>query len=96
MSKEAREAAKQAASREACPPDADDDSTSDADSVLDFFRNNTLYYALAIAWTAMLGSLYFSQVMAFLPCDLSWCWSVFLSWWPVSCFCSWCWSCPAP
>jgi hypothetical protein len=35
MSKEEREAAKQAASREACPPDADDDSALDADEESD-------------------------------------------------------------
>jgi disulfide bond formation protein DsbB/mono/diheme cytochrome c family protein len=31
-----------------------------------------LYFALLAAWTAMLGSLYFSQVMGFVPCDLCW------------------------
>jgi disulfide bond formation protein DsbB len=41
-------------------------------SYSDFFRDTTLYIALAIAWTAMLGSLYFSEVMGFLPCDLCW------------------------
>lgn len=31
-----------------------------------------LYVALAAAWTAMLGSLYFSEVMGYVPCDLCW------------------------
>jgi disulfide bond formation protein DsbB len=32
----------------------------------------SLYIALAAAWIAMLGSLYFSEVMGFVPCDLCW------------------------
>lgn len=32
----------------------------------------SLYIALAAAWTAMLGSLYFSEVKAYIPCDLCW------------------------
>jgi disulfide bond formation protein DsbB/mono/diheme cytochrome c family protein len=32
----------------------------------------SLYIALAAAWTAMLGSLYFSEVKAYVPCDLCW------------------------
>ena len=31
-----------------------------------------LYIALAAAWIAMLGSLYFSEVMGYIPCDLCW------------------------
>ena len=31
-----------------------------------------LYIALLAAWTAMLGSLYFSEVRGFLPCTLCW------------------------
>ncbi len=31
-----------------------------------------LYVALLAAWTAMLGSLYFSEVRGFLPCTLCW------------------------
>ncbi len=32
----------------------------------------SLYIALVAAWVAMLGSLYFSEVMGFIPCDLCW------------------------
>jgi len=32
----------------------------------------SLYIALAASWTAMLGSLYFSEVKAYVPCDLCW------------------------
>ncbi len=32
----------------------------------------SLYIALLAAWIAMLGSLYFSEVMGFVPCDLCW------------------------
>lgn len=31
-----------------------------------------LYFALLVAWVAMLGSLYFSDVRHFVPCE--WCW----------------------
>lgn len=31
-----------------------------------------LYFALLVAWVAMLGSLYFSDVLHFVPCE--WCW----------------------
>lgn len=31
-----------------------------------------LYLALIAAWTAMLGSLYFSEVRGFVPCELCW------------------------
>ena len=31
-----------------------------------------LYFAHLVAWTAMLGSLYFSEVRHFIPCE--WCW----------------------
>ncbi|MCO6451049.1 MAG: disulfide bond formation protein B [Caldilineales bacterium] len=32
----------------------------------------SLYIALIAAWTAMLGSLYFSEVAGFIPCTLCW------------------------
>lgn len=32
----------------------------------------SLYIALAASWTAMLGSLYFSEIKAYVPCDLCW------------------------
>lgn len=33
---------------------------------------SALYIALLAAWIAMLGSLYFSEVKGFIPCDLCW------------------------
>jgi disulfide bond formation protein DsbB len=38
----------------------------------DFFYRSTLYFALAVALTATLGSLYFSEVRHYLPCPLCW------------------------
>lgn len=38
----------------------------------DLFYRSTLYIALAIALTATLGSLYFSEVRHYLPCNLCW------------------------
>lgn len=32
----------------------------------------SLYVALLVAWVAMLGSLYFSEVKGYIPCDLCW------------------------
>ena len=32
----------------------------------------SLYIALLAAWVAMLGSLYFSEVLKFIPCTLCW------------------------
>jgi disulfide bond formation protein DsbB/cytochrome c5 len=37
-----------------------------------FFDRYSLYIALAAAWTAMLGSLYFSEVRGYVPCSLCW------------------------
>jgi len=41
-------------------------------SYSDYFFRTSLYLALAVALTAMLGSLYFSEVRHYLPCDLCW------------------------
>ena len=41
-------------------------------SYTDFFYRSTLYIALAAALTATLGSLYFSEVRHYLPCNLCW------------------------
>jgi disulfide bond formation protein DsbB len=40
--------------------------------ITDLFSRTSLYIALAVAWTAMLGSLYFSEVLHYLPCILCW------------------------
>ena len=41
-------------------------------SYTELFFRSTLYMALAVALTAMLGSLYFSEVRNYLPCNLCW------------------------
>ena len=35
-------------------------------------RRTSLIIALIVAWTAMLGSLYFSEMRHFIPCTLCW------------------------
>jgi len=35
-------------------------------------RRTSLYIALIVAWTATLGSLYFSEIRHFIPCTLCW------------------------
>lgn len=37
-----------------------------------FINRSSLYIALLAAWIAMLGSLYFSEVAGYLPCELCW------------------------
>lgn len=37
-----------------------------------FIYRNSLFLALAAAWTATLGSLYFSEVLGYVPCTLCW------------------------
>jgi disulfide bond formation protein DsbB len=41
-------------------------------NVGDLINRSSLYIALITAWVAMLGSLYFSNVLGYLPCDLCW------------------------
>lgn len=36
------------------------------------FSRYSLYFALIVAWVAMLGSLYFSEVLGYVPCALCW------------------------
>lgn len=38
----------------------------------DFLSRSTVYFALAVALTATLGSLYFSEIRHYLPCNLCW------------------------
>jgi disulfide bond formation protein DsbB len=41
-------------------------------AVSDWFDRNSLYLALLAAWIATAGSLYFSEVLGFVPCQLCW------------------------
>ncbi len=41
-------------------------------SYTNFFYESTLYFALLVALTAFLGSLYFSEIRHYLPCNLCW------------------------
>ena len=40
--------------------------------ISEWLNRNSLYIALAAAWIAMLGSLYFSEVRGYVPCVLCW------------------------
>ncbi len=37
-----------------------------------FIERNSRIFALIVAWTATLGSLYFSEIAHFVPCTLCW------------------------
>lgn len=37
-----------------------------------FIYRNSFFLALAVAWTATIGSLYFSEVLGYIPCTLCW------------------------
>jgi len=50
--------------------DAADEAISD--EVVDRVGRGSLYVALLAAWTAMMGSLYFSEIRGFVPCELCW------------------------
>ena len=50
-------------------PDTDDSLLAAPSSLLE---THGLYVALLVAWVATLGSLYFSEVMHFIPCRLCW------------------------
>lgn len=43
-----------------------------------FFNRSSLYVALLTAWVAMFGSLYFSEVLGYIPCDLCWYQRIFM------------------
>lgn len=38
----------------------------------DWIHRSSLYAALLVAWVAMMGSLYFSEVAGYVPCTLCW------------------------
>lgn len=40
--------------------------------ISEYLDRSSLYIALLAAWIAMLGSLYFSQVKGYIPCELCW------------------------
>lgn len=40
--------------------------------ISDWLNRNSMYIALAAAWIAMCGSLYFSEVKGYIPCTLCW------------------------
>jgi disulfide bond formation protein DsbB len=42
------------------------------DRISTWFNRNSMYIALAAAWIAMCGSLYFSEVKGYVPCVLCW------------------------
>ena len=42
------------------------------DTLSQWLNRSALYVALLAAWIALLGSLYFSEVLGYLPCELCW------------------------
>ncbi|NOZ51158.1 MAG: disulfide bond formation protein B [Chloroflexi bacterium] len=43
-----------------------------------FFERHSILIALIVAWIALLGSLYFSEIAHFVPCPLCWYQRVFM------------------
>ena len=43
-----------------------------SDDINHGLNRSALYIALMVAWVAMLGSLYFSEVKGYVPCPLCW------------------------
>ena len=48
------------------------------ESVLNFFRRYSLQFALFVAMSATLGSLFFSEIAKFTPCKLCWFQRIFM------------------
>lgn len=51
---------------------------SNSKSIVSNIRNYALYFAWVIAVTATLGSLYFSEIKGFIPCELCWYQRIFM------------------
>ncbi len=51
---------------------AGDASVSRADGALDLLAATSRHIALLAAWIAMCGSLFFSEVLGWVPCELCW------------------------
>lgn len=49
-----------------------------SEQINDWLNRSALYIALLVAWVATLGSLYFSEVMGFIPCQLCWYQRIFM------------------
>lgn len=47
-------------------------------NVITLIRRNSLFLAWAVACVAMLGSLYFSEIAGFIPCELCWYQRIFM------------------
>lgn len=50
----------------------------DSEQINDWLNRSALYIALVVAWVATLGSLYFSEVLGYVPCQLCWYQRVFM------------------
>ncbi len=48
------------------------------EQVNQLLNRSALYIALLVAWVAMLGSLYFSEVLGYIPCQLCWVQRIFM------------------
>lgn len=49
---------------------------------MNFLRKNNLWFAWIVSVTATLGSLYFSEIRGFMPCE--WCWYQRILMYPLS------------
>ena len=49
-----------------------------SESINDWVNRSALYAALIVAWVATLGSLYFSEVLGYIPCQLCWYQRIFM------------------
>ncbi len=50
----------------------------DSEQINDWINRSAMYVALIVAWVATLGSLYFSDVLGYVPCQLCWYQRIFM------------------
>jgi disulfide bond formation protein DsbB/mono/diheme cytochrome c family protein len=50
----------------------------DSEQINDWINRSAMYVALIVAWVATLGSLYFSEVLGYIPCELCWYQRIFM------------------
>lgn len=50
----------------------------DSEQLNDWINRSAMYVALIVAWVATLGSLYFSEVLGYIPCELCWYQRIFM------------------
>jgi len=50
----------------------------DSEQINDWLNRSALYIALIVAWVATLGSLYFSEILGYIPCQFCWYQRIFM------------------